>query len=60
MTEPGEPLFEGSYMDGPDVDLVDWAGLTLTDEESDALWNDTNPEALIRECPSADMEGVGP
>jgi len=47
-----EMTFSGSLMDGPDLDLVAFAGLELTDEESDRLVDETNMRDLLCECES--------
>lgn len=51
-----QKLFGGSYMDGPDVDLVAWSGARITDGQVEALWSDNTPERLIEKCSSAFMD----
>lgn len=45
-----EPLFGGSYIDGCDVDLVEWCGLELVDEQLDKLWGEINANDLLEEA----------
>lgn len=64
MAEDPE-CFQGSYCNGPSVDIPTWAGLSLTDEETDALWNRTDAVFLLRSLESAwldeeEFEGGGP
>jgi len=47
-----EMILSGSLMDGPDLDLVAFAGLELSDEESDRLVDETNMRDLLCECES--------
>jgi hypothetical protein len=42
--------FGGSMMDGPDVDVVAWAGVQLTEEEEDRLWSEHSVTDLLEEC----------
>jgi hypothetical protein len=44
--------FEGSLMEGPRLDLLELAGLELTDSERDDIWGETNPRDLLLKCPS--------
>ena len=46
MTE----IFRGSYMDGLGTDLVEWVGLTLSDEQHDKLWGYINETDLLELC----------
>ena len=46
MTE----IFRGSYMDGLGTDLVEWVGLTLSDEQRDKLWGYINETDLLELC----------
>jgi len=39
--------FTGSLISGPDVDLVELAGLQLTDEEQERLWDQTTPRRVL-------------
>lgn len=43
-------VFAGSYIDGPDVDLVDYASIELTDDERGRLWEATSAVRLLEEC----------
>ncbi len=40
-------LCKGSYLDGCDLDIVEWCGLALTDEQHDALWSDISETGLL-------------
>ena len=54
-------IFEGSLMDGVNEHLPSWCGLSLTDEDSDKLWGNTNEIDLLMSCPSIDYyEEEGP
>ena len=54
-------IFEGSLMDGVDEHLPSWCGLSLSDEEEDKIWMNTNSIDLIMSCPSIDYyEEEGP
>ena len=39
--------FTGSLISGPDVDLLELAGLELTDEEQERLWDQTTPRRVL-------------
>ena len=41
--------FTGSLVDGPGIDLLELAGLDLTDEEHDRIWNAISPRDLLVE-----------
>jgi hypothetical protein len=43
----GPISFEGTLMSGPDIDIIALAGLSLSSEEEDRLWNVTNPRDLL-------------
>lgn len=62
MKLPDEDLvIEGSLMDGPDLDLIDLSGLSLTDDEVDRLWNDVSPRELLiehLECEEVEIEEI--
>ena len=45
-------IFEGSLMDGVNEDLPTWCGLSLTDEDDEKIWEETNPIDLLMRCPS--------
>ena len=47
-------IFEGSLMDGVNEHLPSWCGLSLSDEEEDKIWMNTNSLDLIMNCPSID------
>ncbi len=47
-----EMTFSGSLMEGPDLDLVAFAGLELSDEEHDRLVENTTDRDLLCECES--------
>jgi hypothetical protein len=49
-------LFRGSYMNGLDIDLVKWAGLSLSDEQHDKLWGDINETDLLGHCRHAHID----
>jgi hypothetical protein len=51
-SDSGPFVFTGTLMDGPDIDLIEISGLTLSDDELDALWGETTPRGLLMECPS--------
>ena len=52
-------IMQGSYMDGLDIDLVEWCGLSpLSDEEHDKVWGVTNDIEIIRNCLYADVEEI--
>ena len=40
-------IFHGSLTDGPEFNLLQFAGLDLTDEEHDRLWDRTNPRDFL-------------
>lgn len=53
-------LCHGSLKTGPfdtenggPFDLVSWAGVTLSEEQSKRLWSDDTPYELLCDCPSA-------
>ena len=47
----------GSYMDGIDIDVFDYCGLSeLTDEEQDRVWEETNALDLFWGCCSAQVD----
>jgi hypothetical protein len=55
-------LFVGSYMDGlcnesdgDFVDLAEWAGLKLNDEQRDRFWDEYNITRLLGDCDSAEI-----
>ena len=48
-------VFSGSYIDGLSVDLIEWAGVTLTDEQHDHLWGEYNEVSLLELCDNADI-----
>ena len=55
-----EVVFQGSLMDGVDVDLVQWCGLPpLSDEQNDRLWGEINEQDLIELCASAEILPTG-
>ncbi|HIC23927.1 MAG TPA: hypothetical protein EYO84_10900, partial [Planctomycetes bacterium] len=58
-----EPLvFSGSLMNGPDIDLLRFAGIRFwlfSDEQHDALWSDTSELGLLEECWSVDRDSLG-
>jgi hypothetical protein len=62
MTDPKEYpklVMQGSFMDGLDIDLVEWCGLPpLTDEEHVKVWDLTNDIEIIRNCLNADIEEI--
>lgn len=45
--------FRGSYMDGPSVDIPSWAGLSLTEDEDEALWDRIDHVHLLRSLEAA-------
>jgi hypothetical protein len=48
MGQSGDDLvFTGSLIDGPHIDLVGLAGIQLSDDEHDRLWDDTSPRDLL-------------
>lgn len=50
----------GSYMDGIDIDVFDYCGLsTLTDEQQDRVWQETNVLDLFWDCCSAQVYEQG-
>ena len=54
-------IFEGSLMDGVNEDLPTWCGLTLTDEDDEKIWEETNSIDLLMRCPSINYyEEEGP
>ena len=54
-------IFEGSLMDGVSEDLPSWCGLSLTDEDHDKIWEETNSIDLLMRCPSINYyEEEGP
>ncbi|MGP0088754.1 MAG: hypothetical protein ACLPKB_02160 [Xanthobacteraceae bacterium] len=48
--------FSGSSLDGLDVNLFDWVGLTLSDEQEDLVWAEHNERSLLDLCLSALIE----
>jgi hypothetical protein len=42
-----DELFRGSYIDGCGVNLVDWCGLKLTNDQDNKLWGQINDTDLI-------------
>ena len=52
MSDHQKFTFTGTLMDGPEIDIFELSGLTLTDEETDKLCWDTNQRAILLECPS--------
>lgn len=54
-------IFEGSLMDGVNENLPIWCGLSLSDEDQDKIWMETNEIDLLMSCPSIDYyEEEGP
>jgi hypothetical protein len=52
-------IMQGSYMDGLDIDLVEWCGLPpLNDEERYKVWGETNDIEIMRNCSHADIEEI--
>ena len=52
-------IMQGSYMDGLDIDLVEWCGLPpLTDKEYDKVWNEISDIQIIKNCFYADVEEI--
>jgi hypothetical protein len=52
-------IMQGSYMDGLNIDLVEWCDLPpLTDEEHDKVWGVTNDIEIIKNCLYADVEEI--
>jgi hypothetical protein len=51
-----EELFRGSYMNGLGIDLVKWAGLTLSDQQHDKLWGDINETDLLELCSNVTID----
>ena len=43
-------------MDGPNVNVLAWAGIDLSDEDHDKLFAHCTIEALVELCASADLE----
>jgi hypothetical protein len=43
----GTKIFSGSYLDGPGIDLLAWAGIILTDEQEDLVWAEHNLTSLL-------------
>jgi len=43
-------IFSGSYMNGLGIDLVKWAGMTLSDEQNNKLWGNINETDLLEIC----------
>lgn len=52
MSDHEKFTFTGTLMDGPDIDIIELSGLSLTDEETDKLWSKTNARTLLLECPA--------
>ena len=52
----------GSYMDGLDINLIEWCGLGhLSEEDVEKIYNNTNDIDLIHRCSEADIiEKQGP
>ena len=48
--------FEGSYIDGPYIDVLHWANLHLDDTQHDKVFGSTNIEDIIELCSSAELE----
>ncbi|MDB9870036.1 hypothetical protein OAD33_03085 [Alphaproteobacteria bacterium] len=47
----------GSYMDGLDINLIEWCGLGhLSEEDVEKIYNNTNDIDLIHRCSEADIE----
>ena len=47
----------GSYMDGLDINLIEWCGLGhLSEEDVEKIYNNTNNIDLIHRCSEADIE----
>jgi hypothetical protein len=42
-----EHIFNGSYIDGCNVDIPKWCGLILTPEQEEKLWEDINETDLL-------------
>lgn len=48
--------FTASLVDGPyDIDLVKEASLQLSEADEKRLWNKTNWQSLLDECPSVNL-----
>lgn len=45
-----EKVFSGSYIDGCEVNILEWAGVELTDAQYDKLWSVVNETDLIEEA----------
>ena len=43
-------------MDGPNVNVLAWAGIDLSDEEHDKIFGQHTIESLVELCASADLE----
>jgi hypothetical protein len=43
-------------MNGLDIDLVKWAGLSLSDEQHDKLWGNINETDLLGHCRHANID----
>ena len=46
--------FGGTLIEGPDLDLLEFSGLELSEDDEERLWGDTNPRDLLMECPSVE------
>ena len=55
-------ITRGSYMDGLDINLIEWCGLGhLPEEDVDKIYQNTNDIDLINRCSEADIiEKQGP
>lgn len=42
-----EFVFKGTLIEGPDIDLVELAGLNLSDEQEFKLWEQITPRDLL-------------
>lgn len=47
--------FQATQVDGPDIDLIDVAGLSDLWELSDGLWGENNWEAVLMQCSAVEV-----
>jgi hypothetical protein len=52
---PRRKIFSGSISDGLSIDLPEWAGLKLTDDQHDQLWSEYDEQSLLELCDEAEI-----
>jgi hypothetical protein len=48
-------VFSGSVSDGLSMNLPEWAGVTLTEDQYDQLWGEYDERSLLELCDEAEI-----